>query len=234
MWGFSGRLMKATACSRRLLATAALATALPVAAQASVIATFDWVSGGTTPENPTSAQTSTPSGTLELLLSSFSLTNTGSGNYGPNYYTSGSASTATIYAFSYTAGDGLTVNKSNLSTTTLGSTIWATSASDIPYNSGITPGYYLISAFSVSGTTPQSSPFQIANAPGTANANYANGVGNADNSFNAAGSIPGITDGGYWELQSVTAVPLPLALPLLLSGIGGLAVFARRRKVVPI
>jgi hypothetical protein len=128
----------------------------------------------------------------------------------------------------------LTVNKSNLSTTTLGSTIWATSASDIPYNSGITPGYYLISAFSVSGTTPQSSPFQIANAPGTANANYANGVGNADNSFNAAGSIPGITDGGYWELQSVTAVPLPLALPLLLSGIGGLAVFARRRKVVPI
>jgi len=225
--------MKATACPRRLLALAALATALPVAAQASVIATFDWVSGGPTPENPTSAKTTTPDGTLELLLSSFTLTSTGTGNFGPNYYTSGSASTATIVDFSYTAGNGLTVSNSNLNTTTLGSTIWATSASDTPY-SGTPKGYYLISAFSVSGTTPQSSPFQIANGAGTANANYANGIGNADNSFNAAGSIPAITDGGYWELQSVTAVPLPLALPLLLSGIGGLGVFARRRRVAPI
>jgi hypothetical protein len=235
MFGDTAKSMKATAGLRRLLAMAVLAAAvaLPVAAQASVIVTFDWVSGGPTPENPSSAKTTTPNGTLELLLSSFTLTSTGSGNLGPNYYTSGSATTATIVAFSYTAGNGLTVSTSNLSTTTLGSTIWATSASDTPY-SGTLPGYYLISGFSVSGTTPESSPFKIANAAGTANANYANGIGNADNSFNAAGSIPAITDGGYWELQSVTAVPLPLTLPLLLSGIGGLAVIARRRRFAAI
>lgn len=233
MCGITSRLMKATSCSRRRLAIAALAAALPVAAQASVIVTFDWVSGGPTPENPVSAKTTTPSGTLELMLSSFALTSTGTGNFGPNYYTSGSATTATIVEFSYTAGNGLTVSNSNLSTTSLGSKIWATSAMDTPYT-GTSKGYYLVSAFSDSGTTPQSSPFMIANAAGTANANYANGIGNADNSFNKAGSIPAITDGGYWEFQSVTAVPLPLALPLLLSGIGGLGVFARRRKVVPI
>ncbi len=227
MLGDNSRSMRATLGWRRWIAMATLSTAMPLAAQASVIATFDWVSGGQTPENPVSAQTTTPSGTLELLLSSFALTSTGTGNFGPNYYTSGSATTATIVAFSYTAGNGLTVSQSNLSTTTLSSTIWATSASDKPY-SGTPTGYYLISAFNVSGTTPESSPFQIANGAGTANANYANGIGNADNTFNAAGSIPAITDGGYWELQSV--VPLPLTLPLLLSGIGALGVFARRRK----
>jgi hypothetical protein len=230
---FASKLRNATACLSRVSAIAALATALPVAAQASVIATFDWVSGGPTPENPISARTTTPSGTLELMLSSFALTSTGSGNFGPNYYTSGSASTASIVGFSYTAGNGLMVTNANLSTTTLSSTIWATSATDTPY-SGTPAGYYLVSAFSVSGTTPQSSGFQIANAAGTANANYANGIGNADNTFNKAGTIPAITDGGYWKLQSVTPVPVPLALPLLLSGLGGLGLFARRQKVAPI
>ncbi len=211
-----------------------VASSMPVLAKASTVdATFDWVPIS---ENPTSPYT-TPVGTLELQLSSFALTATGTGNFGPNYYTSGSAMAATIVAFSYKAGDGLTVGLSNLSTTTLASTIWATSAMDTPATGAQAPspptkGYYLVSAFSVSGTTPESSPFMIANAAGTANANYANGIGNGDNSFNAAGSIPAITDGGYWELASVTPVPLPPAVSLLLSGLGGLGMLARRRRAV--
>jgi hypothetical protein len=215
-----------------------LTTSMPVLAKAATVdVTFAWVP---TSENP-AAYSTTPSGSLELQLSSFSLTAyTGSNpDLGPNYYTSGSATTATIVAFSYTAGDGLSVSLANLATTTLAATTWATSALDTPATgaqapSAPTKGYYLVSAFSVSGTTPESSPFKIANAAGTADANYPNAIGNADNSFNAAGSTPAITDGGYWELASVTPVPLPPALPMVLAGLGGLGILARRRKVAPL
>lgn len=67
---------------------------------------------------------------------------------------------------------------------------------------------------------------------GTAGATYANGIGNGGNNFNSAGSIPAIADGGYWKLDSVASpVPLPAALPLLISAIGGLGVFVRRRRI---
>ena len=225
---------KASAPLAWLLAIAAAAV-LPAVAEASVVETFDWVSGTNTPENPTSAKTVQPSGTLQLTLSSFSLTTpTGNPNLGP-YYTSGSSITATISGFSYTAGDGQTVSLGDITASTEKLTaIWATSAMVTPAGTS-SDGYYLVNAFSFSGTSNQGAPFMIANAAGTPGANYANGVGNGDNSFNKTSSnIPAITDGGYWELASVQPVPLPAALPLLLSGIGGLAGFARRRRAASI
>jgi PEP-CTERM motif len=216
-----------------LAAILASGVALPMAANASIIETFVWVPGTQTPENPTSADTTTPSGMLQLSFTSFALTTpTGNPNLGP-YYTSSTSQTATITAFSYTAGDGLSVNLSNITASSEHlTTTWDTSAVVKPLNAA-SSGYYLVNAFSFSGTTSQGSAFMMANAAGTAGANYANGVGNGDNTFNATtGSpvIPAITDGGYWELQSVTTVPLPAALPLLLSGIGAIGAMARRRR----
>jgi hypothetical protein len=225
-------LLKSTASARRLLAIAAVAAILPVAAQASVIATFEWVP---TSENPPSAQTATASGSLQLTLPSFALTGpTTPPNFGP-YYASGTATTADITAFSYTAGNGLTVGLANVANRTLQSSIWATSGLDTPATgpqapSPPTQGYYLISGFTLSGTTALGSPFMIANSIGTAGAMYANGIGNGTNTFNAAGSVPAIADGGYWKLASVSEVPLPGALPLLISALGGLGAIRRRSR----
>ncbi len=205
-----------------------VATSLPTLADASsVLATFDWVPSS---ENPSSSKTTTASGTLELTLSSFALTGpTQPPNFGP-YYASGTASTADITALSYTAADGLSVGLSNVTTESLGSTtVWQTSG-DVKPASAPSAGYYLISGFSLSGKTAQGSAFMLANGVGTAGATYANGVGNGDNSFNATASMPAITDGGYWELASVTPVPLPAGLPLFLCSIAGLGVLARRRN----
>jgi hypothetical protein len=209
------------------------AATVPLAAQASEVVTFDWVS---ITENPASVQTVTPSGTLQLTLPTFALTGTSTPpNYGP-YYASGAASTANITGFSYTDAEGLTVGLSNLTSKSVSSTTWVTSGTDTPATGAqaVSPpsaGYYLVSGFSLSGTSTQGSNFMIANSAGTAGATYANGIGNGDNTFQATSSLHAVTDGGYWELVSVssTPVPLPAALPLLLGGMGLLSRFGRRR-----
>lgn len=220
----------------RLLAVAALA-ALPMAAHASsVVATFDWVPMS---EDPSSAQTTTPSGTLQLTLSSFALTGSSDPpNFGPYYESGNDAVTADITAFSYTAGDGLTADLSNVTSESVRSTTtpWQTSGWVTPAPGAQDPfasptaGYYLVSGFSLSGATAEGSFLMVANNVGTAGATYANGVPNGDATFNATSSgIPAIEDGGYWELASVTPVPLPPGLLLLLSGLGLVAGFTYRR-----
>jgi hypothetical protein len=225
MRGCAVRVTKASVCA------SLLAAVLPWAAHATEV-TFDWVP---IVENPASAQTTTASGSITINFSSWGTVNPDDPpNYGP-YYTTGSAITGTITAFSYTSADGITVGLSNLSTTTIGAPttqaaqIWSTSSIDTPATGAQAPspptaGYYLITAFSVSGDTAQDTPFMISNNTGDAGATFANGIGNADTTFNADGSIPGIENGGYWEV-----VPLPAGLPLLLSGLGLMGWLLRRR-----
>ena len=229
--------MKAVLRLRRLLAAALVVSALPAAAHATVIATFDWVP---TSENPAQALPSTANGTLQLTLSSFALTTgtnpTNSPNFAP-YYASGTATLADVTGFSYTDANGQSVNLSNLTSATFTTSIWETSAPDTPVTGAAAPtpptnGYYLVDAFSLFGTTAQGTAFQIGNNSGTPGATFANGIGNADNSFNLNGSHAAITDGGYWELVNVTPVPLPSGLLLLLGGLGAFA-WALRRSGPP-
>ncbi len=212
--------------ARRALAIAAATIIAPVAAHATVIATFDWVPVS---ENPTSAPTTTASGVLTLTLPSLTL---GGPSTPPNlgqYYSSGTnATTAEITGLTYTDAEGLSINLSEVTTESLRSTTtpWVTSGLDTP--AGATPGYYLVSGFNLSGTTSQGSPFMIANNIGTAGALFANGVGNDSNTFNATSSNVAITDNGYWQLETVTPVPLPPGLTLLLGGLGVMAWSMRR------
>ena len=220
--------------------------AAPMAAHATLV-TFDWVPIS---ENPTSAQTTTPMGSITLNIPGwvYNPTPPHSGpNYGPYYWDgSSTAETATIEAISYTSGDGQTFSwtaggpttgDDSLSVTSM-SGIWATSAIDTPAPgsppctgcSTPTAGYYLITQFpggplSLTGTTAQGAMIMFANNTGTAGATYqSGGIGNGDVTLNAAGSYKAIEDGGYWELAPVT---LPAGLPLLLSGLGVVAWFAR-------
>lgn len=230
--------MRRVAASQRrtsgvwVFALLAGAAGLPVVTHASMLATFDWVPGTQTPENPDSAATVTPSGTLTLELSSFSLTGTSNPpNAGPYYASAADAAAPDIVGLSYTFANGASVSLSELTSMTLATTSpWLTSGLDDAYNvpSGTPAGYYLVSAFSLSGTADGVNFMLANNAGGVPGATYTNGIANADNSFNGSSLLPAITDGGYWELASVTPVPLPPGLPLLLGGLGLVVLVASR------
>lgn len=217
----------------RLLAAVALLGALPVAAHATVIATFDWVP---TSENPVQGQPSTATGTLQLTLSSFGQTTgtnpTNSPNFGL-YYASGTATSVDLTGFAYTDANGQSVGLANLTSDSFQTSIWETSALDTPGTGAGAPtpptsGYYLVGGFTLNGTTAQGTGFMIANAVGTPGATFTNGISNGDNTFNLNGTHAAITDGGYWELVSVQPVPLPSGLLLLLGGLGVCAGSLRR------
>jgi hypothetical protein len=153
-------------------------------------------------ENPVTAGASTAHGTMTLNISPWTLTPISGNGLGPNYYTSGSAVTATITGITYTAGDGQTIDSlSDLSSTTFSSRIWATSGVDKPATGAQAPvvppaGYYLTTAFSVSGHTDQGASVMFANAAGTAGANFgdgihASGIGNGGITDQAIGSFKG-------------------------------------------
>jgi hypothetical protein len=231
MCGIITRLMKPNAPSTRLLAMAAVAIVLPLAAHASVVETFQWV-----PDFEQSGNYSTePSATLQLTLSSFTLTPLSGNGLGPYYASGSNQATADITGFTYTTGGGInvTVNLSNVSSVTFTTTkAWQTSGLVTPAAANgdqfpaPTQGYYLISQFQLSGTV-NGEAFMIATAAGgTAGTTVPTGMPNSDFTYDGT-----TEEGGYWKL--VTPVPLPMALPLLLSGIGGLGVFVHRRRVAP-
>jgi hypothetical protein len=204
------------------------------AAQAGTIDTFDWVTtsavGGTT----------AVSGTLTLTLPGIT-TGTGAGTF-TSTNASAALAEAEITGFSFTYSDGLSVGLADLTapvSPATGSEVvsspytWATS-NDLSPVSGTPTGYYLITGFQLSGKKnfpPSGSglaTFSIANAAGL--------VGNVGPS--SAGITPqasqgvAANDAGYWVLNSsvTTPVPVPAALPLLLSGLAGFAALGRRRR----
>jgi hypothetical protein len=217
--------------------TLLLATAFagaPLAANATTV-TFEWInSSWTTAQSPVTV----PSGTLTLTLPDSITTQTFStANLG-----SGAAALAMITAFSYTASDGITIGLANVNmgtsqiTTPAGpqtQNAWYTSNLVDPADgpAGVTPiGYYLLTGFILRGNIAGGT-FQIANPAGTQGP--PSNVALAGNTVTPTFPPWSSNDAGYWRMTSFDAnvVPLPAALPLLvtsLAALGGLARFRRR------
>jgi hypothetical protein len=217
--------------TRSLFLTAAVASATlgASAAHASTIVTFDWVS-----TSVTAGQSITPTGTLTLSLATPFTTGSASGTFTDTYSTAALAEAA-ITGFSFEFSDGETLSLADLkasgNTITTGKT-WATS-NDLSPTTGAPTGFYLITSINFGGHktfsgTTSAGNYQIAEGAGLVG-NVALG---SNNVTPGTGGPAASVDAGYWELQP-TAVPVPAALPLLLSGVGGLAMLARRRKLQP-
>jgi hypothetical protein len=185
----------------RKLVPAALLVALPMAANADTLATFDWIpfqNGGS----------GTGSGDLVLTLPG-AIT-------GPGFdvsFASASAAKSAVTGFTYTFSNGDILSLANLQAGTLqmNPTDWQTTNTITP--AGAPTGLYLGTNFNFSGfVTPPGgvlSPYQVASSGGMVTL----GAGDAQLR---------ITDTGYWKLDSLTPVPLPAAGWLLISGLAGL------------
>jgi hypothetical protein len=186
-----------------ILAAAALVAIPCVQAEAATLATFDWVD----------ADGSTGSGMLAIALPG-SVTS-------PQFDISG-ASFSDVQSFEYTFSSGLTVDRSDLTSTVFNPTpaSWTTTTITPTTVGGSAVGDTdLTTGFVFSGANN----LKIAESQGMMfNIQVANNLINP-----ASGGVA--NDFGYWKLESLTPVPLPAALPLLLSGLG-LFGAARRRK----
>jgi hypothetical protein len=189
---------------------------LPRAADATTVATFEWISTGSV------GGTVTPTGTLVLSLPDTITT--------PTFDTGiiGAAAAAPMLtAFSYTFGDETSIDLTDITPSTIAPLSWYTSSTNI---SAGAPGgsVYLLSGFTFSGLagTPLNF-FQIANSAGTQNGEAGpSQVGASSNNLYTV-------DSGYWRLSSfatAAVVPLPAALPLLFAGLVAYGGLARRRR----
>jgi hypothetical protein len=135
-------------------------------------------------------------------------------------FTQGSTTSAPdLTALSYTYSNGTTISLSNLTnfefTDGSGNAItnasWATTASGHGgFGVGTTD---LITGFIFSSTSGLkiSEPLSLASNLGL-----------------ASNQMTGVNDSGYWQLTSLTPVPLPAGFLLLLSGLAALGVLRRR------
>lgn len=124
----------------------------------------------------------------------------------------GTASLASIQSLSFTFSTGTSVSLANVKTSSFHGQ-WATSNANATGGSGAPD---LITSFSLGGTNPiQLSLVEAAGLPTNVQA--------------ASYQYNGVNDSGVWQLASLTPVPLPVGLPLLLSGLGLLGMNLRRR-----
>jgi hypothetical protein len=197
---------------RGVLAMAVLAILPLMQAQADTIAAFTWVefsgSGG-----------GAESGSLTL-----DLPGSVSNPFSVGFTQSSSASAPDLTALSYTYSNGTTISLSNLTnfefTNSSGSAI--TSASWATTTSGH-------GGFGV-GTTDLITGFDFSNA--ASGLKIAEPLSSTSNLGLASNQRNGVTDSGYWQLTSLTPVPLPAGFPLLLSGLAALGALCRRGHVI--
>ena len=204
---FTSRKRGALRLRNGIFVAAVLVTAPFVRAEASTLATFEWVD----------ASGSTGSGALAISLPGM-VTN-------PQFNITG-ASFSDITDFDYTFSSGLTVSLADLTSHTFNPTpaSWTTSTITSTTTGGSAVGDTDLTTGFIFGGADN---LKIAESQGTLfNIQVANNLINP-----ASGGVS--NDFGYWKLESLTPVPLPAALPLLLSGLGLIGAARRRWKASP-
>ena len=186
-----------------ILVAAALIIVPSLQAEASTLASFQWVD----------ASGSTGSGTLSISLP---------GTVAVPQFDIGGASFSQVTGFDYTFFSGLSVDLADLTSSTFNPTpgSWTTTTITKTTAGGSAIGDTdLTTGFVFSG----GNNLKIAESQGTLfNIQVANNLINP-----ASGGVS--NDFGYWKLESLTPVPLPAGLPLLVSGLGVIGVLRRRR-----